>query len=386
MFKAYRVYFGLSHRGYEVTREILLYDDSAFIELKDDKKPIILWEEKQKEIVTSVVDYNLDTLDTLIRKQMIDLKPKYQRRFRWDDLRKSRLIESLLMNVPIPPIFLNEDTYGKYSVIDGKQRLTAISDFLNDRFDIKGLYVFSELNGKKFSEFPEDLQTVITTRPTLRAIIILRQSDPDIKFEVFERLNTGGVKLNAQELRNSTFTGSLNDLILDLSEDAKFHRLLRITAKSKSTIYKEMKDAELVLRFFTFVDNWKKFRGGVARTMDEYMAEFRHLDDQKIESMRRRFIESVNKIEIVFGENAFRRWNQSTGKWRAPIIAALYDAQMIAVDKFPLEYLEDNREKIVLGMQDLFNDVDFQKNINAAIPSYFIERIERVIDMITEAG
>ncbi|UWX63331.1 DUF262 domain-containing protein [Deinococcus rubellus] len=98
-------------------KDIFVSDEISIVDLIDDKAPIIRWEEKQKEIITSVVDYNLDTLDTLIRKQTIDLKPKYQRRFRWDDLRKSKLVESLLMNVPIPPIFLNEDSYGKYSVI-----------------------------------------------------------------------------------------------------------------------------------------------------------------------------------------------------------------------------------------------------------------------------
>jgi hypothetical protein len=88
--------------------------------------PTDFWEAKQRELVTSVVDYNLGTLAQLVQDGTIDVSPKYQRRFRWDNERQSKLIESFLMNVPVPPIFLNEDQYGQYSVIDGKQRLIDI--------------------------------------------------------------------------------------------------------------------------------------------------------------------------------------------------------------------------------------------------------------------
>src|SRR5690606_20353372 len=188
----------------------------------------------------------------LVSDRAIDLNPTYQRRLRWDQKRQSKLIESFLMNVPVPPVFLNEDEYGQYSVIDGKQRITAISEFFRGRLKLKGLEVFHELNDQSFDELPLPLQRALKTRPTLRAVIILRQSDPDVKFNVFQRLNTGGVRLNAQEIRNSAFPGPLNDLILKLSETPRFHKLLGITSKAKSAIYQEMRDAEFVLRFFTF--------------------------------------------------------------------------------------------------------------------------------------
>ena len=160
-------------------------------------RPLEFWEEKQKELVTSVVDYNLGSLTDLVKSGAIDLSPKYQRRYRWDIPRKSKLIESLLMNVPVPPIFLNEDTYGTYSVIDGKQRLTAISEFMSNDLILTGLEVFSDINGKRFSDLPSKFQSVIRTRPTLRAIIVLRQSDEDVKFEVFQRLIDLGAGLHS---------------------------------------------------------------------------------------------------------------------------------------------------------------------------------------------
>ena len=111
------------------------------------------------------------------------------------------------MNVPIPPIFLNEDDYGKYSVIDGKQRLNAISQFMTGDLRLKGLNVFNDLNGLNFYDLPIEFQNSLKIRANIRAIIILRQSNKEIKYEVFQRLNTGGVKLNAQEIRNSAFPG-----------------------------------------------------------------------------------------------------------------------------------------------------------------------------------
>jgi len=353
-------------------------------EIEEFVQPIKFWEKKQREIITSVVDYNLDTLASLIEKGNIDLKPKYQRRHRWDNGRKSRLVESFFMNVPVPPIFLNEDSYGKYSVIDGKQRLTAIYEFLRNRLVLSDLEVFSEINGKAYNDIDIELQSVISMRPTLRAVIILRQSDADIKYEVFQRLNSGGVKLNAQEIRNSAFTGSLNDLILELSENQLFHKLLGVVRKSSSPLYNEMKDAELVLRYFTFKDSWRGFKGGIRRHLDNFMDHNRHMNEKTVEKFKVDFIDAISKVYSAFGELAFKRWNPKTKKWRQPILSALFDTQMIACQEFALEDLRVNKDDILLGFQKLFNDEDFQKSIDAAIPSYFISRIERVTHMIRD--
>lgn len=111
-------------------RDIEGEDDSTDSADYDAETPLNFWENKQRDIVTSVVDYNLSSLAALVSSRSIDLSPRYQRRHRWKGPRQSQLIESFLMNVPVPPVFLNEDAYGKYSVIDGKQRLTAIHEFL----------------------------------------------------------------------------------------------------------------------------------------------------------------------------------------------------------------------------------------------------------------
>jgi hypothetical protein len=345
----------------------------------EEPNPLEFWEKKQRELITSVVDYNLGTLADLIHKD-IDLSPEYQRRFRWDEVRQSKLIESFLMNVPVPPVFLNEDVYGHYSVIDGKQRLTTVYEFIRGRLQLKGLEVFSDINGLNYGNLPPRLQTVLRTRPTLRAVIILRQSDEDVKFEVFQRLNTGGVHLNPQEIRNSTFTGPLNNLILELSVNKQFHRLLGIKNKERSAIYQEMRDAEFVLRYLTFRDTWEKFSGGMKRQMDRYMSENRRMPEKTLTEVKKDFLNTINIVEACFGEHAFKRWLPERKLWRQQVLASLYDAQMFACRGLGTEKLLAKRRNILSALQGLFSNNEFRKSIDAATnaPGLFRTRIMMV--------
>ena len=359
-------------------------------ELPYSDETVNFWEEKQRELLTSVVDYNLESLSQLITKRTIDLFPGYQRRFRWDNERKSKLIESFLMNVPVPPIFLNEDRYGKYSVIDGKQRLSAVNDFITVKLILQGLEVFSDINGCNFFDLPEDLQNVIKLRPTLRAIIILRQSDNDVKFEVFQRLNTGGVTLNPQEIRNSTYPGPLNDLILELSEHPEFHKLLGIRNKNESSIYQEMRDAEMVLRFFTYKDSWGKYTGSLKMNLDHYMVDNQFLSKQKLKIYRYEFLETLDIVRTVFGEGSFRRWLPQSNKWRNMISMPLFDAQMLACFPYRNKKIEGT-DDVLLAFKNLFTrNSKFVKSIESSTgtPINFLYRINTIVkimkDNITE--
>jgi hypothetical protein len=336
------------------------------------------WEKRQRELITSVLDYNLSTLSDLITNKQIDLSPRYQRRDRWKPPRQSMLIESFLMNVPIPPIFLNEDNYGTYSVIDGKQRLTAIHQFMRGRLKLQGLKVFQELNGKTIDDLSANFRNVIATRSNLRATIILRQSDNDVKFEVFRRLNTGGVRLNAQEIRNSTWPGPLNDLLLDLSETPIFQSLVGIVKPESSTLYKEMRDVELVLRFMTFRTSWQTFKGGMSRKMDEFMAENQRPGKPQLDAMRSDFVNALNVVHTAFDQNAFRRFTPETGLWRKPILAALFDAQMLAAREYSPDEVSPCSADIQDGNMELFSDPNFRRTIDAATntPALFQRRIE----------
>lgn len=366
------------HRDIEESDELLESNEGDSIKF---------WEKKQRELLTSVVDYNLQGLSDLVVDRSIDLNPAYQRRLRWDDLRQSKLIESFLMNVPVPPVFLNEDDYGEFSVIDGKQRITAISSFMRGNLRLKGLKVFHELNGLTIDEFPTFLQRVVKTRPTLRAIIILRQSDKDVKFNVFQRLNTGGVKLNAQEIRNSAFPGPLNDLILELSTIPTFHKLLGITNKHKSAMYQEMRDAELVLRFLTFRSTWKTFSGGMKRQMDAFMDENKSMPASGIAEAKHAFLSSIKIVELAFGPHAFARWMPEKGAWKKQILAALFDAQMFACQDLSENDVTSKQAIILERSKALYEHESFRASIDAATntPALFRSRIQAMREFLQSA-
>ncbi|OGF65855.1 MAG: hypothetical protein A2Y62_10505 [Candidatus Fischerbacteria bacterium RBG_13_37_8] len=290
------------------------------------------------------------------------------------------------MNVPVPPIFLNEDSYGKYSVIDGKQRLIAINEFMEGRLILKGLEVFSDINGLSFDKLPSKLKQVLRTRPTVRSIIILRQSDSDVKYEVFQRLNTGGVSLNPQEIRNSVYGGSLNDLIQKLSENDKFHKLLGVVKKESSSIYKAMRDAEFVLRFFTFKNRWQKISGSMKRLMDEFMHKNRNASSKKLKELEREFLVTIEVVEKAFGKYSFKRWLPKYNRWRNQILASLYDAEMFACTRFSAEEVDGKQDYIVKQLKLLFEDDSFRESIEVGTnaPVRFRKRITNIIEMLSK--
>ncbi|GGP61659.1 DUF262 domain-containing protein [Streptomyces abikoensis] len=354
------------------------------LDAPDEIDPVGFWEAKQRDLLTSVLDYNLKSLTDLVRTGKVDLSPNYQRRNRWNSIRKSELIESFLMNVPIPNVFLNEDAYGHYSVIDGKQRLTAISEYLQGNFRLRGLKVFSEANGLSFKELPVTLQTILETRANLRAVIILRQSDPDIKYQVFRRLNTGGMRLNPQEIRNSAWPGELNDMILEESTSPEFHALLGIRDRNRSAIYREMRDAEFVLRYLSFRTNWATFSGGMGRKLDSYMGEQHKISSTEVEHLRAEFRGAIRRARAAFGENAFQRWSPEKQTWRKQVLAALFDAEIFALSEFAEEDLLIHQAEILEGVKNLFSDKEFRGVVDAATntPAYFRARIQIMRDMI----
>lgn len=362
--------------------DVSLFDDND--DVPTEQSDIEFWVSKQRELVTSQVDYNLTTIKDLVDTGAVNLTPGYQRRFRWNNVKKSKFIESLLMNVPVPQVYFNEDDYGSYSVIDGKQRFSSIHEYLSNSFPLEGLQVFSDINGLKFLELPTRLQTILRTRPTVRATIILRQSDRDIKYEVFQRLNTGGVHLNPQEIRNNAFTGILNETINRLGESKEFHNALGIRNKHSSAIYQQMRDSELVLRFFTFRDSWGTFKGGIRRSMDSFMEKNRNMHINEINDYRQLFLDTLGKVTYVFGDHSFHRWMPEKNTWRHQVLASLYDAQMFSFQKFPRSHIEGKSEIIMEKFIKLFEDDDFRKSIDAATntPQYIRVRISKMIELL----
>lgn len=264
----------------------------------------------QLRIVRSSMDLTLHSLRKSMRESTyINMQPEYQRRHRWDRKKRSRLIESLLLNIPIPPIFLFESDLNRYEVMDGSQRLEAITGYLDNGFRLSGLEFLTELNGNSFDEVTPTVQRSLLRR-TINAIVLLAETttpddlDIDVRMVIFNRLNTGGVKLNPQELRNALYPSEFNSMLVRVSEWDIFRDtwgIPRYTPEEKEAIpknvksnalYKTMADCELVLRFFAIRETVSNGRQGSLRrimdnTMSAHKGDSRSMADQLEQEYRR---------------------------------------------------------------------------------------------------
>jgi len=315
------------------------------------------YRKEMRQIVSQKIDLPISTLPGMIKEQ-IELNPEFQRRDRWDVHKQSRFIESIIMNVPIPPVFLGEDQYGKYVVLDGRQRLTAIKDFLNNIYKLDGLEVWEDLNGQNYNDLQKNKLAPAVTRRFVPAVVILKESSPQVKYDVFDRLNTGGVVAEPMEIRNAVFQGGFNKLIRQLAELPEFRRLWDIPSDprelEKNRLYRAMSDIELVLRFFAlshYEQMDMRFRDYLGDFMEKRNKEYAH--NQGLASTDRTLFErAIENCWIVFGDSVFRR--PSTDKKSAP----LADAVMISLSGYGPNVVEPKAGEIRAAIGKLLSGDD----------------------------
>nr|WP_298250537.1 DUF262 domain-containing protein [uncultured Halomonas sp.] len=353
---------------------------------RKDSRLLDSFVDAQKSLVTQQSDFSLSSIREMVEGGAIDLSPSYQRRERWKEVKQSKLIESFLLNVPIPPVYLSEDDYGHYSVIDGKQRITSINNFMSGKLKLSSLESLPVLNGMTFFDLPKEIKNALTIRPYVRAITLLRQSDLDLKYEVFLRLNTGGESLKAQEIRNVAFSGPLNDALLELSKNPVLMEGLKIHSQS-SAAYRNMDDVEHVLRYFTIRDHWEKMKGALASEMDDYMKENRSLPKKDVEAMINDFNRSISFCKDIFGEHVFNKPVKSG--WRDQLISPLYDAQMVAMSllsDISLNSLKSKKSGALKCVKILYDCSEFNRSVSQATntPSSIRKRIEMMVAALRE--
>lgn len=346
------------------------------------------FELSQNRLVIQTSDFSLQGLKDMVDDEIIDLSPTYQRRERWGVDRQSQLIESFLLNVPVPPIYLAEEDYGVYSIIDGKQRITAIHEYLNNNFSLSKIETFTSIEGFKFKDLPQALRGALKVRPYIRVVTLLKQSDPELKYEVFIRLNRGGIKLNNQEIRNVAFRGELNDTIYKCADNKFLRKSLKIDGP-KSSAFQQMDDAEYVLRFFTLNNSWKTFSGSFVKSMDKFMLDNRGKDQSFFLGLEASFSSAMSRVEAIWGDHAFQRWDGKT--WRQQALAGMYDAQMIAVSELSEEAFQSalkRRVKIQNETKKLFEtDGDFEEAVRLGTntPARIKIRIKKILDLLEGA-
>lgn len=322
----------------------------------------------QRKIIWQAKDFSIREFLTMKNDGELALQPNYQRNYVATDLIASKLIESILLDVPIPVVYLAEEQDGSYSVIDGQQRLTSFLSFLegkfpdNRPFKISGLKVLPELNRKLFADLDPELQKKIRST-TIHSIIIKKESNSDIKFEIFERLNTGSTKLNEDEIRNTVYRGKYIDLLAELSENQGFHGLVRKDNFKKRMIYRGM-----ILRFFALSEkSYLNYKSSMKQFSNKELRDNRDLTPSKEKEYKARFEHCLDLVKLVFGEMAFRRYmpgeSGESGKWGdSQINMALYDLQMVGFVNYSKNEVLAKADLIREGLLDLMiNNQQFRE-------------------------
>ena len=362
-----------------------LADLEDFAPVDPSADPIETFRKAQDAAVLEVADQGLLTLANLVESGAIDVSPKFQRRDRWSAEKQSRLIESFLSNIPVPPVYLSEDSaiLGSYAVIDGKQRLTSVSSFFQDELALRGLERFPMLNGLTYSQLPVQIRNPLGMK-ALRTTTLLRQSHPDLKHEVFLRLNTGGEILNHQEIRNVAYRGPLNEAIYTLAENEFLRDQWKVSPPS-SPSYRQMVDAEFVLRFLALSAGWRRFRGNLRGALDSFMIRNRFAAQEEIASLTTSFKQCIGAAEAIWGKQAFKR------PGRDQALSGLYDAQMIALHEIgPKAHgrLIANRAAVREATDSLFKVGQFDEavRIGTNTPGRLISRVTIMVDTLARAA
>ena len=333
---------------------------------------------EKRRLSTETYDFTVSTINEYIKERHIII-PKFQRGYVWNRAQASRLIESLIIQCPIPVIFLSQNSDETLAVIDGNQRLNSIKLFLEDDFQLKGLTAYPEIEGFYFSELDPRFQRHILNR-TIRCIVILKDTHPQIKFDVFERLNTGSVKLNPQELRHGIYNGSFMDLIEKLSKNKEWQNL------SGTKQDRRMKGDELILRFFALIDNWRNYSKPLVSFLNIYAESNRIITDDKKDELTNNFTQTFDFCFQVFGNYTFRTFNNEFKQLK--FNAALFDAQMVAMFELAPDVRKlatINKERILHKLKDLLFDEYFSKYISAGTTDKksVQERIRMFKDFLT---
>jgi hypothetical protein len=221
-------------------------------------------------------------------------------------------------------------------------------------------------------------------RPFLRVVTLLKQTNTTLKYEVFLRLNRGGESLNAQEIRNVAFRGNMNDAIYELADSSFLRNQLKISDE-KSSAYRNMNDAEYVLRFLTLEEKFQNFSGSLVREMDDFMERNQLASTNKISASRTLFSEALDRCEQVWGEYAFKR-PEGNG-WRDQLLAGMYDAQMISISQIGQQNFNraaSHSGDVLRMTRDLFDDENFDKAVRTGTntPARISYRIERMTELL----
>ena len=329
----------------------------------DDEAYAASYQVAEREVSTTPADPDVETILKRIEHKNLVLRPDFQRASVWSNTQKSKLIESLLLNLPIPPCFLAEDDDSVRVVVDGQQRLRSIDDFYHGRYALTGLQVLKDLNGKYWADLPPKLDRKILQR-VIRTLVISHYTNPGIRFEIFERLNSGGEPLTEQEIRNATLRGSFNTMLNRIADSPAFLKAMAVKKPDE-----RLRHHELILRFFAVRAAVSDYKPPLKMILSEFMRIHRSDDESAIKDFERLFAETQHKVELVFGKDSFRRYREKEGVvgFEKSVSKAVFELQMISISFLPEAALLPEAASIAAAFKSLsLTDQTFAESLSRA--------------------
>lgn len=340
------------------------------------------WDPKDIRITTKV--FTIREIYTQIIEHDLDLAPDFQRSFVWRADQQVRLIESILLGIPLPAFYFNQDKLGAHQVIDGVQRLTTLKHFMSDQLELNvaSLEYLRSLSGQKFSTLePATRRRFAGTQ--IVAHVIEPQTPDAVKYDIFNRVNTGGSPLTAQEIRHCMSKTRSRDFLRNLVESPDFDQVMGKMFWSKQPTgelvrdNKRMTDRELALRFCTFytlpVEDYAR-----APSLDAFLLQFTRMIDQQhaltfpdthLIKMAAAFERAMQNCGAVFGRRAFRLWTKWSER-RGPLNRAIFESQAIALADYSLDQVLAHKDAIQHAFRSLFSDTDYGNAVRVGTGSY----------------
>lgn len=317
------------------------------------------------EIDVDISTVNLGSLIDQLENDEIDLQPDFQRVTDvWDNVKKSRLIESILLGLPLPSFYFSEDPVSqKLSIIDGLQRICAIRDFVLEKenpLKLEGLQFLKNFDGFTFSQLARpEVKRIKSLKITMNT---LRKGTPlDVKYIIFQRVNTAGVPLTPQEMRHALNQGPAAIFIKELADMESFKKATNYSVESK-----RMQDRDFVNRFIAFFIGYQDYMGDLDMFLNDKMGELNKMTSEQRDNIRVSFDKAMKCCYEIFKNDAFRKKYSVTDK-RKPISKSVYDTLSVNIawlsDEEQLMLLK-NAEAFKTGMIRLFNDERFNFSIS----------------------
>lgn len=318
-----------------------------------------------KDIAADIRNLSVDTLLTRIKNDKIDLLPKFQRaKGLWNNVIKSQFIESILLNFPIPPLYFASDQDDIWVVIDGLQRLSTLQSFvLDNEFELKGLSVLVNLNGCKFESLERQFQRRIIEYPMV--VYLVRPGAPRYAvYDIFRRLNTGGVALNPQEIREA-LNPRASDFLENLIVDKDLSKTLSVTNKRKA-------NGEIVLRFIAFfLNSYHDYQPPMFQFLDRTMAMLDSAENHILAEIKEQFSRAFDFIIDEFGKEVFFK---AGGKTHKRFKKALFEIWMVTIAKFDdhelqILLLQNRKPSFDIKYLNLLDEKDFLESISVTTGS-----------------